>query len=96
MIGCCLNSDRFILLRNPQLKDEFYGSIEKTAQQLKSKGFFMPHRSYLVNYRFVKCFQLKKIIMTNGCEIPISDNRREEVLKIQVVMENGGSAKKSL
>jgi len=56
----------------------------------------MPHRSYLVNYRFVKCFQLKKIIMTNGCEIPISDNRREEVLKIQVVMENGGSAKKSL
>lgn len=50
----------------------------------------MPHRSYLVNYRFVKCFQLKRIIMTNGYEIPISDNRREDVLKIQVVMENGG------
>ena len=28
--------------------------------------------------------------MTNGYEIPISDNRREDVLKIQVVMENGG------
>ena len=82
--------DRKVIITCKDDEDEFYGSIEKIVQQLKNKGFFMPHRSYLVNYRFVKCFQLKKIIMTNGYEIPISDNRRDDVLKIQVIMENGG------
>lgn len=84
------SDDRKVIIVSKDDTDEFYYSIEKIAQQLKNKGFFVPHRSYLVNYRYVKSFQLKKIIMTNGDEIPISENRRADVLKIQVIMENGG------
>ncbi len=84
------SDDRKVIIVTNEETDEFYYTIEKIENQLKSKGFFVPHRSYLVNYRYVKSFQLKKIIMTNGDEIPISDSRRKEVLKIQLILENGG------
>lgn len=84
------SDDRKVILVSKNEVDQFYGSVDKITQQLSCKGFFVPHRSYLVNYRFVKCFQLKKVIMTNGDEIPIADNRREDVLKIQIILENGG------
>lgn len=84
------SDDRKIIMVSREGTEFFYGAIEKINQQLKGKGFFIPHRSYYVNYRFVKSFQLKKIIMTNGDEIPIADNRREDVLKIQILLENGG------
>lgn len=84
------SDDRKIIMFTREGAESFYGSIERINQQLKGRDFFIPHRSYYVNYRFVKCFQLKKIIMTNGDEIPIADNRREDVLKIQIILENGG------
>lgn len=84
------SEDRQVIFISRDESETFYGSIDKIAQQLKKKGFFIPHRSYLVNYRFVKCFQIKKIIMTNHDEIPIADNRREDVFKIQIMLENGG------
>ncbi len=34
--------------------DEFYGSISSIINQLRSQGFISPHKSYLVNYRFIK------------------------------------------
>lgn len=84
------SEDRKVIIISRDEKENFYGSIDKIAQQLRGKGFFIPHRSYLVNYRFVKCFQNKKIIMTNNDEIPIADNRKEDVFKVQVILENGG------
>ena len=84
------SDDRKVIIVTQEETEHFYGSIEKIEQQFKGKGFFVPHRSYFVNYRFVKCFQLRKIIMTNGDEIPISEGRREDVFKVQVILENGG------
>lgn len=84
------SEDRKIFILKESDTEEFYGTIEKVYTQLKNRGFFIPHRSYLVNYRFIKGFRAKKIIMTNGIQIPISDNRREEIFKIQLVLENGG------
>jgi len=83
------SSDRKVIIVKSSQNEEFYGSIENVYNQLKNKGFFIPHRSYLVNYRFIKGFYLKEIIMTNGAHIPISDSRREEIFKIQLLMENG-------
>ncbi len=82
------NDRKVIIVKNSE-NEEFYGSIEKIHMQLKNRGFFMPHRSYLVNYRFIKGFQVNMVIMTNGTQIPISDNRREEIFKIQLMLENG-------
>ncbi|MCM1508450.1 MAG: LytTR family DNA-binding domain-containing protein [Ruminococcus flavefaciens] len=84
------SNDRKIVIKKKNESEEFYGTIEKIKQQLKGRGFFMPHRSYLLNYRFIRGFRSKSIIMTNGDEIPIADNRKEEIFKIQIMMENGG------
>lgn len=83
------SEDRRMMLVMESNTEEFYGTIEKVHTQLKNRGFFIPHRSYLVNYRFIRGFQAKMIIMTNGTEIPISNNRREEIFKIQLMLENG-------
>lgn len=83
------SDDRKVILVKETEVEDFYGSIEKIHQQLRTRGFFMPHRSYLINYRFIKGFQAKTIIMTNGEIAPISENRKNEVFRIQLLMENG-------
>lgn len=83
------SNDRKINIIKNSGEEEFYGSIEKLYMQLKRRGFFVPHRSYLVNYRFIREFRSKEIIMTDGIRIPISDNRREEIFRIQLILENG-------
>lgn len=71
-------------------EDEFYGSLENTADKLNGQGFFYPHKSYLVNYRFIKVFQAERIIMVNGDSIPIAKGKKDEVSKLQIIFENGG------
>lgn len=70
-------------------EDEFYDSLENVAKQLYEQGFFSPHKSYLVNYRYIKSFQAENIIMVNGDEIPIAKGKRNEVSKLQLYFENG-------
>lgn len=71
-------------------KDEFYDSLDNVSGQLMNQGFLCPHKSYLVNYRFIKSFQTGKIIMVNGDEIPVSKGKRDEISKLQLHFENGG------
>lgn len=71
-------------------EDEFYGSLENTADKLNEQGFFSPHKSYLVNYRFIKAFQAECIIMVNGDSIPIAKGKKDEVSRLQIKFENGG------
>ncbi len=70
--------------------DEFYGSISSIINQLRSQGFISPHKSYIVNYRFIKVFQADAIIMVNGDKIPIAKGKRDEMSKLQLHFENGG------
>jgi DNA-binding LytR/AlgR family response regulator len=71
-------------------KDEFYGTISSLIEQLSSREFISPHKSYLVNYRFIKVFQSDAIIMVNGDKIPIAKGKRDEISKLQLHFENGG------
>lgn len=71
-------------------EDEFYGSLEDIDAQLNGQGFFSPHKSYLVNYRFIRSFGAESIILVNGEEIPIAKSKRKEMAKMQLHFENGG------
>lgn len=71
-------------------RDEFYGTISSLIEQLRTQGFISPHKSYLVNYRFIKAFQADAIILVNGDEIPIAKGKRDEISKLQLRFENGG------
>ena len=68
----------------------FYGSVQKLYEQLENRGFFMPHKSYLVNYRLVKVFQPDCLLLTNGERIPIAKGKRKEVAKMQLKLEKEG------
>ncbi len=71
-------------------RDEFYGTMNSIAPQLSPQGFISPHKSYLVNYRFIKVFQPDAIIMVNGDIIPIAKGKRDEISRLQLLYENGG------
>ena len=82
--------DRKVMIRTITGTDEFYGSLEKISVQLQGQGFLFPHKSYIVNYRFVKSFQFDTIQMINNEEIPIAKTKRRELAKAQILLESGG------
>ncbi len=83
--------DRKIMIRTVAGEDEFYGALEKVGEQLKGQGFLSPHKSYIVNYRFIKSFQSNALVMTNQEIIPVAKGKRKEIAKMQILLENGES-----
>lgn len=55
-------------------------TIYELYERLNKSKFFLPHRAYIINFKFVLSAELKelKIIMTNGEEIYISQKKRKE------------------
>ena len=83
--------DRKIIIVDSENKPhEFYGTMDNVFDQIKSNGFMMIHKSYIINYRYVREFHSSEIIMDNGKALPISKHRKNEVLKWQLKMETGG------
>lgn len=68
----------------------FYGVMQDVIERVKENGFFLTHKSFLVNYRFVKCFYPDSLFLVNDERIPISKGKRNEVAKLQLHIENGG------
>ncbi|MDR1774339.1 MAG: LytTR family transcriptional regulator [Clostridioides sp.] len=59
----------------------FYGSIEKLAKELEGEGFVRIHKSYLVNYIYVKQFSHNKLILDDGQELSVSRKYSKEARK---------------
>lgn len=69
---------------------EFYGSLDKVIQQLNSDFFICIHKSYLVNYKFVKYFQYKTVELFNGQILDISQTKRVDVRDKQLDLKRKG------
>lgn len=65
----------------------FYGTIQQVWEQMKDRGFFVPHKSYLVNYRCIKSFHPDCLYIVNDERIPIAKGKRQEVARLQLRME---------
>lgn len=52
--------------------------ISKLEKRLKQDGFFMPHRSCLLNFHWVQSFTNNEIIMKNGDELSLSRRKYKE------------------
>ena len=78
-----------IIIKTLDKYDVFIGVLKNVENQLKNKGFFMPNRSYLVNYRLVRSFRPNALLMINGEIITISRSNKEKVANIQLKLENG-------
>lgn len=78
-----------IIIKTIEKTDFFNGSLKNIYLELKTKGFIMPNRSYLVNYRMISSFQPNAIILVNGEQILISRNNKEDFESLQILIENG-------
>lgn len=52
--------------------------ISKLEERLKDSGFFMPYRSYLLNFQWVSSFTSRDIVMKNGDHLILSRRRYKE------------------
>jgi len=60
------------------------GKLEKEMQRienLKQYDFLLIHKSYLINYRFVKIMSYDHVVLVDGTQIPISQAKREQIRK---------------
>lgn len=46
--------------------------------KLNNQGFIKPHRSYLVNHRYISRIEKNQIVLENGAVLPLSRNRITE------------------
>ena len=68
-INVYLENDRYLIRKK----------LSEMEEQMPKQIFYKPHRSYLVNLRFMKSFDGKKILMNNGVEIPLSRGKQNEL-----------------
>ena len=73
------SSGRKINVVTKKESHNFYGSLEDIYSKIKNHGFLYVHKSYIVNYRYVKKYEYEKLVMVNDFEIPISQSRRKAV-----------------
>ncbi len=58
---------------------EFYGAMREVWKQVEGKGFWIIHKSYIVNTAFVSIFHYDSIQMTDGTCLPISQKYRKAI-----------------
>ncbi len=56
--------------------------MDKIYDGRKDNYFMRVHKSYIVNYNYVRKISASKVLMDNGEEIPVSRNRRGEINRI--------------
>lgn len=61
--------------------DEFYGKLNDIYEEIKSFPFLYIHKSYIVNYLWVKISKPGEITLENGKILPISRSMQKQVVK---------------
>lgn len=60
---------------------DFWLPMNELEKQLADYGFFRPHSSYLVNYRYISRIGTSELTLVSGIKIPISQHRRKDFLE---------------
>lgn len=76
--ACC--GQRKILMYTPNKTVELKGSIPDIIETINNRQFYMTHRNFIVNLKYVKTIVKKDymIRMTNGDTVPFSQRKRIE------------------
>ena len=64
-------------------KYTLYGKLKEIELQMKNRKFVFIriHQSYLVNYKYIKRINLLSVVLHNGMELRISEDRVKDVRK---------------
>lgn len=57
---------------------------------LSDKGFLHPHRSYLVNYRYIFSIKKDHLLLDNQMQIPLSRKRIDTIKNQFIILSQGG------
>ena len=71
---------------------DYYGKIGILEEELREKGFFRCHKSYLVHLKYVTRYNRQEAVLDNGEKIPVSKRRYEEFCKalLSYMKKSGG------
>lgn len=59
----------------------FYGTMDDVCQRIHSKYFLLIHKSYLVNFNYIKVFKHNEIKLIDNTTLTISQTKRKSILK---------------
>lgn len=60
--------------------EDFYGSLENIYKKsLEKENFLFVHKSFLVNFNYIKSYEYSQLTMLYGDAIPISQSRRKNI-----------------
>ena len=62
-------------------EDEFYGKLTEVYDRVKSLPFLYIHKSYIVNYLWVKTNKPNEMILENGRILPVSRSMQKQVIE---------------
>ncbi|MDF2656242.1 MAG: LytTr DNA-binding protein [Bacillota bacterium] len=71
-------------------EEVFYGKLDDVYEQVGKYHFMYIHKSYVVNYLYVKKFQYSEVTMSNMEVLPISQARRKMIRELQLKFEKEG------
>lgn len=74
-----IRDNRKVTVVTSEEKDAFYESLEKVYERVKNYGFLFIHKSYIVNYRYIKLLRYDSVTMTDGTQLSISQSKRKEI-----------------
>lgn len=75
------SSGRLIKVWEKGGEGKFYGKLSIIEKQLQPGkiSFLRIHQSYLVNYSFIKEISFSRVVLMNGTELQISEDRRKAI-----------------
>jgi DNA-binding LytR/AlgR family response regulator len=84
-----INDNRKVRIITVSGEDEFYDSMDNIYSQLKDKYFLFIHKSYIVNYKYVKMITYEQVTMTDNNIFSISQSRRKAIREKYLDLKRG-------
>lgn len=75
------STGRLIIIRHKIGNEKFYGKLNVVEKQLQNGKipFLRIHQSFLVNYRFIREISFTKVVLNDGTELHISEDRQKTI-----------------
>ncbi len=73
------SEDKKIIIHSSEGNEIFYSKLSEVAKKVKDAGFLWIHKSFLVNYNYIKGITYEKIELLDGTMLPISNTFRTDV-----------------
>lgn len=79
--------NRKVIMHDIKGEQEFYGKIKDIHKKLQRYKFIQIHKSYLVNYNYIRKLEYDKVVLSNKITLPISQRNRKRIRELNLELE---------